>query len=59
MEINTVVEALEPLAGDLLDTNLWAILRWMARAVGGVRSVKDCDATGRLYRVSAALAKRV
>jgi len=54
MEIYAVVEALEPVAADLVDTDLWAILRWMVGGVGV--SVKDFDAIGRLYRVPAALA---
>jgi len=54
VEIYAVAEALEPLADDAIDSDLWAILRWMVGGVGV--SVKDFDAIGRLYRVPAALA---
>ena len=59
VEVYAVVDALEPIGNDILDTDLWAILRWMIDGVGGAWSVKDLDATGRLYRVPAALAGSV
>ena len=59
VEVYAVVDALEPIGNDILDTDLWAILRWMIDGVGGAWSVKDFDATGRLYRVPAALAENV
>jgi hypothetical protein len=37
------------------DKDLWAILRWMIAGVGGIWSVADLDATGRLYRIGSAL----
>jgi hypothetical protein len=54
VEISAVVDALEPIEGDVLDRDLWAILRWMIAGVGGAWTVEDLDRTGRLYRVSAA-----
>ena len=54
VEISAVVDALEPIEGDVLDRDPWAILRWMIAGVGGAWTVEDLDRTGRLYRVSAA-----
>lgn len=54
LEIHAVVDALEPIADDTLDADLWAILRWMVAGVGGHWTVEDLEATGRLYRVPAA-----
>ena len=54
VEINAVVDALEPIDSETLDRDLWAILRWMIRGVGGAWTVEDFDRTGRLYRVAAA-----
>ena len=55
LEISAVVDAMEPIDGDVLDRDLWAILRWMIAGVGGVWTVEDLDRTGRLYRVPAAV----
>jgi hypothetical protein len=55
VEIHAVVDALEPLDEGAVDRDLWAILRWMIAGVGGDWTVRDLDATGRLYRVPAAL----
>src|ERR1700759_618791 len=49
-----VVDALEPLDGEMLDRDLWSILRWMIAGVGAPWTVEDFDRTGRLYRVPAA-----
>jgi hypothetical protein len=54
VEISAVVDALEPIDGEMLDRDLWAVLRWMIAGVGGVWTVEDLDRTGRLYRVPAA-----
>ena len=54
VEISAVVDALEPIDGEMLDRDLWAILRWMIAGVGGAWTVEDLDRTGRLYRVPAA-----
>ena len=54
LEISAVVDALEPIEGDVLDRDLWAILRWMIAGVGGAWTVDDLDRTGKLYRVPAA-----
>jgi hypothetical protein len=55
LEIYAVVDALEPIDGDVLDRDLWSILRWMIGGVGVPWTVEDFDRTGRLYRVPAAL----
>jgi len=54
VEINALVDGLEPLEEDVVDRDLWAILRWMIAGVGGPWSVADLDATGQLYRLPAA-----
>jgi hypothetical protein len=54
LEIHAVVDALEPIDGDVLDRDLWSILRWMIGGVGAPWTVEDFDRTGRLYRVPAA-----
>jgi hypothetical protein len=56
VEIHALVDALEPLDEDAVDRDLWAILRWMIAGVGGDWTVRDLEATGRLYRVPAASA---
>lgn len=56
VEIHAIVDALEPIDEDVLDTDLWAILRWMVDGIGGPWTVSDLDSTGRLYRIPAALA---
>jgi len=55
VEIYAVADALEPLADDAIDADLWAILQWVVGGVGGTWSAKDLEATGRLYRVPASL----
>jgi hypothetical protein len=55
VEIHALVPALEPLDEAVVDRDLWAILRWMIAGVGGDWTVRDLKATGRLYRVPAAL----
>jgi hypothetical protein len=54
LEIYAVVDALEPINGDVLDRDLWSILRWMIGGIGAPWTVEDFDRTGRLYRVPAA-----
>ena len=54
VEISAVVDALEPIDSEMLDRDLWAVLRWMIAGVGGAWTVEDLDRTGRLYRVPAA-----
>ena len=53
VEINAIVGALEPMDENMVDRDLWAILRWMIAGVGAPWSVEDLDATGRLYRLPA------
>jgi hypothetical protein len=55
VEIHALVSALEPLDEDTIDRDLWAILTWMIAGVGGDWTVRDLEATGRLYRVPAAM----
>ena len=54
IEIYALPYALETLDDTNLDSDLWALLRWMIEGVGGEWRVEDLDATGRLYQVSAA-----
>jgi hypothetical protein len=51
VEIYALVEALEPLSEEDVDTDLWAFLRWVIDGVGGDWKVEDLDATGRLYQL--------
>ena len=53
VEINAIVDALEPMDENVVDRDFWAILRWMIAGVGAPWSVEDFDATGRLYRLPA------
>ena len=53
VEIHAVVDALEPIADEVLDTDLWAILNWMIDGVGPPWTLKDLEETGRLYRIPA------
>lgn len=53
VEINAIMDALEPMDESAVDRDLWAILRWMIEGVGSPWSVADLDATGRLYRLPA------
>jgi hypothetical protein len=55
VEIYALIPALEPLDEELVDRDLWEILRWMIRGVGGAWTVADLEATGRLYRVPAVI----
>jgi len=54
IEINAIVDALEPLDDAVVDRDLWAILRWMIAGVGTPWSVEDLEATGRLYHLPVA-----
>ena len=54
VEIYALVPALEPLDEEMVDRDLWDILRWMIAGVGGDWTLADLDATGRLYRLAAA-----
>jgi hypothetical protein len=55
VEIHALVSALEPFDEDMIDRDLWAILKWMIAGVGGDWTARDLEATGRLYRVPAAM----
>ncbi len=48
-----LVDALEPIADEVLDTDLWSILSWMIEGVGPPWTLKDLEETGRLYRIPA------
>jgi len=54
IEINAVVDALEPLNAVRVDLDVWEILRWMIDGVGAPWSVHDLEQTGKLYRIPAA-----
>ena len=51
IEIYALADALEPLSEGDVDTDLWALLRWMIDSIGGDWKVEDLDATGRLYQL--------
>ena len=53
LEVNAIVDALEPLDDMVVDRDLWAILGWMIGGVGAPWTVEDLQATGRLYRIPA------
>jgi hypothetical protein len=53
VEIHALVPALEPIDEALVDRDLWTILAWMIAGVGGDWTVRDLEATGRLYRIPA------
>lgn len=55
IEIHALVPALEPLDEVAVDRDLWAILRWVIGGVGGPWTPADLDATGRLFRIPAAI----
>jgi hypothetical protein len=55
VEIHALAPALEPLDENIVDRDLWAILKWMIAGVGGDWTVRDLEATGRLYRAPAAM----
>ena len=55
VEIYALIPALEPLDAELVDRDLWEILRWMIRGVGGDWTVADLEATGRLCRIPASI----
>jgi hypothetical protein len=51
LEVYALVDALEPLNEEVVDTDLWAFLTWIIRGVGGEWRDDDLDATGRLYQL--------
>jgi hypothetical protein len=53
VEIYALVPALEPIDEELVDRDLWEILRWMIGGVGGDWTRADLEATGRLCRLPA------
>ena len=54
LEIYALPYALETLDDTNVDSDLWALLRWIIEGVGGEWRVEDLDATGRLDQLSAA-----
>jgi hypothetical protein len=55
IEVYAIVPALVPLDDETVDRDLWAILGWMIDGVGGPWTVEVLQATGRLYRIPAAM----
>ncbi len=55
VEIHAVVPALEPLDEAQVDSDLWSILHWMIKGVGGEWTVDALEATGRLFRIPASM----
>jgi hypothetical protein len=53
VEVHAIVDALEPIDDDAVDSDLWAILGWMIAGVGAPWTVRDLQETGRLYRIPA------
>jgi hypothetical protein len=51
LEVYALVDALEPLSEEDVDTDLWALLSWMIRGIGGEWKAEDLEATGRLYQL--------
>jgi hypothetical protein len=54
IEIYALPYPLEILDDTSVDTDLWALLRWIIEDVDGGSRVEDLDATGPLYHLSAA-----
>ena len=54
IEIYALPDALEPLNEADVDSDIWALLRWMIEGVGGQWRIEELDATGRLYQLAAA-----
>ena len=57
LEVYALPDALETLDEANVDSDLWALLRWIIEGVGGEWQVEDLDTTGRLYQLSTAGAK--
>jgi hypothetical protein len=55
LEIYAIVDALEPLDDAAVDKDLWAILGWVIGGVGAPWTIETLQATGRLYRIPAAV----
>ena len=55
VELNALVPGLEPLDEEVADRDLWAILLWLVKGVGGDWSAEALETTGKIYRVAAAL----
>ncbi len=53
VEVNAIVDALEPLDETIADRDMWAILEWMIAGVGAPWTVDALLQTGRLYRLPA------
>jgi hypothetical protein len=53
VEVYAVVDSLEPVEDNVVDSDLWTILEWMIAGVGAPWTVSDLQETGRLYRIPA------
>src|SRR5258708_34408791 len=51
LEVYGLVDALEPLSEEDVDTDLCAFLRELIQGIGGEWNVEDLDATSRLYQL--------
>ena len=51
LEVYALIDALEPLTEEDVDTDLWAVMTWMIQGIGGEWQAEDLDATGRLYQL--------
>src|SRR5689334_21375977 len=54
VEIHALAPALEVLDEERVERDLWAILCWMIRGVGGAWTVADLEVTAQLFRIPAA-----
>jgi len=54
VEIYAIVDALEPIDEDIVDADLWAILRWVVDGTGAPWTLEALEETGRLFRIPAA-----
>src|SRR3979409_890449 len=51
LEVYALVDALEPLSEEDVDTDIWAFLRWRIQGVGGEWERGRLGGTGRVYHV--------
>ncbi len=54
LRIAALVPGLEPLDDGVVDGDLWTILQWLVRGVGGEWTVEALTTTGQIYRIQSA-----